>query len=148
MSERKVSVSRVIDAPAQKIFDLIADPAMHPVLDGSGTVKRSHDGNPKRLSLGARFGMSMRIGLPYRIRNTVVVFDDGHSIAWRHWGRHVWRYDIEPTDGGTRVTETFDWSKALTRGLARVYRRTHPAMMASTLERIEHEATRTSAPGA
>jgi hypothetical protein len=75
--DRSVSVSRVINAPAQKIFDILADPAMHPVIDGSDTVKKSNGSNPSRLSDGAKFGMSMRIGMPYRIKNTVVEFEDG-----------------------------------------------------------------------
>jgi hypothetical protein len=142
LSDSKVSVSRVIAAPAQKIFDLLADPLMHPVLDGSGTVKRSRDGNPQRLALGSKFGMSMRIGMPYRITNTVVEFEDGRRIAWRHWGGQVWRYDLETVDRGTQVTETFDWSKAVSRLLGPlVYRRTHPPMMTATLERIEREVT-------
>jgi len=33
------SVAIQIHAPAQRIFDLIARPAMHPVIDGSGTVR-------------------------------------------------------------------------------------------------------------
>lgn len=142
MSDRTVSVSRTIAAPAQKIFDLLADPAMHPVLDGSGTVKKSVGGNPQRLSLGARFGMDMRIGLPYRIRNTVVEFEEGRRIAWRHFGRHVWRYELEPVDGGTKVTETFDWSGAISpRFIERMgYPKKHPAGMAATLERLERRA--------
>ena len=137
-----VSVSRVIDAPPQKIFDLLADPDMHPVLDGSGTVKGARGGNPERLSLGSKFGMDMRIGVPYRIKNTVVEFEDGKRIAWRHAGRHIWRYELEPAGGGTKVTETFDWSRAFTRLLGPlVYRRTHPPMMEATLERIEREVT-------
>ena len=139
----EVSVSRVINASAQQIFDLIANPAMHPVLDGSGTVKRSRQSNPPRLSLGARFGMGMQIGLPYRITNKVVEFEDGRRIAWRHFGRHIWRYTLEPADGGTKVTETFDWSRALTRPLGRsVYARTHPPMMEATLERLEEHVTK------
>jgi hypothetical protein len=137
-----VSVSRTIDAPAQKIFDLLADPEMHAVLDGSGTVKGARSGNPDRLSLGAKFGMDMRIGVPYRIRNTVVEFEEGKRIAWRHAGRHVWRYELEPINGHTKVTETFDWSRALTWLLGPlVYRRTHPPMMRATLERLERHVT-------
>jgi uncharacterized protein YndB with AHSA1/START domain len=139
MSDRTVSVSRIIDAPPQKIFDVLADPAMHPVLDGSGTVKKSHDNNPKRLSGGAKFGMSMRIGLPYRIRNTVVEFEEGKRIAWRHFAHHVWRYELEPVDGGTKVTETFDWSKARSPRFIEMmgYPKRHPEGMAATLERLE-----------
>jgi uncharacterized protein YndB with AHSA1/START domain len=108
-----ISVERVIPAPAQEIFDLLADPAMHPVLDGSGTVRQSREGNPTRLSLGARFGMSMVLGSPYRISNKVVEFEEGRRIAWRHFARNVWRYELEPVEGGTRVRESFDWSHGI-----------------------------------
>jgi len=56
---KAITVERVIPAPAQQIFDLLADPAMHPVMDGSGTVQKSNPENPNRLSLGAKFGMNM-----------------------------------------------------------------------------------------
>ena len=108
--DRKVSASRVIAADRQTIFDLLADPAKHAEFDGSGTVQRVQDGGPQRLEEGAKFGMQMKMGAPYRILNTVVEFDEGQRIAWRHFGGHRWRYELEDADGGTRVTETFDWS--------------------------------------
>ena len=105
-----VSVERVIAATPDRIFDVLADPAQHPVIDGSGTVKHTRGETPARLSLGAKFGMSMKLGVPYGITNTVVEFEDGRRIAWRHFGGHRWRYELEPADGGTRVRETYDWS--------------------------------------
>ena len=83
---------------------------MHPVIDGSGTVKAVGKGAPRRLALGARFGMDMRLGTPYRITNTVVEFDEGRLLSWDHMGRARWRYQFEPVAGGTRVTETWDTS--------------------------------------
>ena len=143
-ADQKVSVTRVINAPAQKIFDIIADPAMHPVIDGSETVKKSDRSNPDRLSDGAKFGMGMRIGLPYRIKNKVVEFEDGKRIAWRHFFGHRWRYELEPVDGGTKVTETFDYSFA--RSPAVIERlgfpKRHPTGMAETLARLDAEATK------
>lgn len=109
---RQVSESVVVAADPEQIFALLADPGRHAELDGSGTVRGSVRG-PKRLYQGATFGMRMRIGLPYLIRNTVVEFEENRRIAWRHFNRHVWRYELEPVPGGTRVTETFDWSTAL-----------------------------------
>ena len=109
---RTVSRSTVVAASPQEVFELLATPARHPELDGSGTVKKPVRG-PARLSSGARFGMQMKIAVPYLITNTVVEFEEGKRIAWRHFGRHVWRYELEPVAGGTRVTETFDWSRAL-----------------------------------
>lgn len=101
-----------INAPAQTIFDVIADPRQHSAIDGSGTVRGTLSG-PTRLSLGAKFGMSMQIGLPYTISNTVVEFDEGRRIGWCHLGRHTWRYELDPVDANTTiVTETFDGSTA------------------------------------
>lgn len=101
-----------IDAPAQVIFDVLADPAQHALIDGSGTVQGALAA-PDRLALGSTFGMSMRIGMPYRIENTVVEFEEGRLIAWRHLNGHRWRYVLEPVDAGTTfVTEIFDGSTA------------------------------------
>lgn len=107
-----VSEERFIAAPPEKIFDVLADPAQHAAIDGSGTVQHARSGGPRRLSLGAKFGMSMRIGVPYRISNTVVEFEEGRLIAWRHFGGHVWRYELEPREGGTLVRETVDYSRS------------------------------------
>ena len=51
-SPKKTAARIVIDAPAQQIFDLIADPRCHPLFDGSGTLQGSISG-PERLYLGA-----------------------------------------------------------------------------------------------
>lgn len=108
---RSVSRSAVVAAPPQEVFALLADPRRHAEIDGSGTVRSALAG-PERLAPGATFGMRMRLGVPYVIRNEVVEFEEGRRIAWRHLGHHVWRYELEPVDGGTRVTETFDWAPA------------------------------------
>ncbi len=50
-------------------------------------------------------------GLPCKIRNRVVELEEDRRIAWRHFGGHRWRYELTPVDGGTRVTETFDYSR-------------------------------------
>jgi hypothetical protein len=54
-----VSVERVINAPATQIFALIADAGKHSSIDGSGTVDHSPE-QSQPLSLGSKFGMSMR----------------------------------------------------------------------------------------
>lgn len=105
-----VSRTREIQAPAQAIFDLLADPRRHHEIDGSGSVQAAQMNAPERLALGAKFGMNMKIGLPYRITNIVVEFEEGRQIAWRHFGGHIWRYILEPTENGTLVTEQFDWT--------------------------------------
>ena len=109
---RIVSRSTIVPAPAQMIFDLLADPRRHNEIDGSGTVQSAQINAPERLSLDATFGMQMRMGLPYKITNTVVEFEENKTVAWRHVGGHIWRYILEPVDGGTKVTEQFDWNKS------------------------------------
>jgi hypothetical protein len=103
----------VIDADPATIFDVLADAAQHPLFDGSGSVKGRVNG-PPRLYLGARFAMRMRIGAPYLTRNRVVEYDEDRRIAWRHFARHIWRFELEPLEGGgaTTVTESFDYSPA------------------------------------
>jgi uncharacterized protein YndB with AHSA1/START domain len=113
MGTRQVSRTAVIAASPEQLFELLADPAKHPLIDGSGTVRASGASAPDRLSLGARFGMEMKMGASYKIRNTVVEFEENRLIAWRHFMGHRWRWLLKPVDGGkTEVTETFDWSTA------------------------------------
>ncbi|UQX86638.1 SRPBCC family protein [Jatrophihabitans telluris] len=103
-----VRVSAVIPAGRQQLFDVLADPAQHPAIDGGGSVKAVREGGPERLSLGATFAMDMHIGADYKILNTVVEFDEPSVIAWRHFNGHIWRYRFLEVDGGTQVVEEWD----------------------------------------
>ena len=142
---KPISVSRVIAAPPQRIFDLLADPKMHPVIDGGGTVRSPRGDNPARLELGAKFGMNMKLSVPYPILNTVVEFEEGRRIAWCHPARNIWRYELEPVDGGTKVTESFDPTGARpgvgTFVRAFGFQKRNKAGMEKTLERIEQHLT-------
>ncbi len=104
-----VTVEKVIPAPADAIFALLADPARHPDIDGSGAVKQAKADAPQRLALGSTFGMSMRLGIPYSMVNTVIEFEDNRRIAWqarppgfvgRFSAGRIWRYELEPVEGG------------------------------------------------
>ena len=100
----------VINAPAAKIFDLLADPHAHARFDGSGTITESISG-PARLYEGAKFGMAMKIKIPYRITNTVVSFEENKKITWCHLMKWTWSYELEDLGNGqTQVTEIFDGS--------------------------------------
>jgi uncharacterized protein YndB with AHSA1/START domain len=133
----QVSRTRLVPAPPQAIFDLLADPRQHARIDGSGTVQSAVSG-PDRLHLGATFGMRMKMGVPYRIKNTVEEFEEGRLIAWRHAGRHRWRYELEPVEGGTQVTETFDTSTvpAPLRPITKLLGRRNGDAIDATLDRL------------
>jgi uncharacterized protein YndB with AHSA1/START domain len=105
------SASTTIEAPASVIFAILADPRQHARIDGSGTVRDAVSG-PDRLELGSEFGMAMKNGAPYKMKNKVVEHEPDRLIAWRHLGAHRWRYELAPTNGGgTLVTETWDLSR-------------------------------------
>jgi hypothetical protein len=108
-----VSATTEVDAPPGAVFDFLRRPANHSIISGDRSVQGATTG-PELLSMGDKFGMSMKVGVPYRIRSKVVEFDQDRVIAWCHWGRHRWRWTLEPAaDGKTRVTETFDLSTAV-----------------------------------
>lgn len=145
MSSQTVSASTTIAAPPAVVFAILSDPRQHARIDGSGSVQGVIDG-PDRLTKGDRFGVDMKLfGLPYKITNVVVEHEPDRRIAWRHFGGHRWRYELEPTaDGGTRVTETFDYSryKGLSKAFIEVLRfpERNRKGIEGTLERLKDAA--------
>jgi uncharacterized protein YndB with AHSA1/START domain len=142
------SVERVIPAPAAKIFELLADPSRHQDIDGSGSVRETKT-TPQRVKLGDQFGMTMKRVVPYSTTNTIVEFEDDRRIAWKTgssgflgkvFGGPIWRYELEPVDGGTRVRETWDVSETgIDKPLLRAgfVKKDTRKSMAKTLENIE-----------
>jgi uncharacterized protein YndB with AHSA1/START domain len=120
MDGHVVSVERVIAAPASDLFAVVADAGRHPEIDGSGTVVRTKPGGAQKLRMGSQFGMSMKVGIPYSMSNTVIEFEPDKRIAWktvfpgllgRFIGGRIWRYQFENVEGGTKVTESWDISQ-------------------------------------
>jgi len=141
---RIVSVTVKVDADPSTIFDLLADPSKHGEIDGSGSVQNAQSSAPARLSLGARFGMDMKLGVKYKITNEVVEFEENARIAWRHFGGHIWRYILEPqADGSTKVTEEFDWKKNKSKLMLKVinaFSKNHKSMEQTLLRMRDHFA--------
>jgi hypothetical protein len=139
-SNKKIArVSAVISASQQEIFALLADPAQHATIDGSGSVKSSRDAHPTRLELGTKFGMEMKVGVPYKITNEVVEFIEGERIAWRHFGGHIWRYILVADGANTCVTEEFDYAHAKSPFFIKLagYPDKNRKSMEKTLERMQ-----------
>src|SRR5215212_2854877 len=131
MTEETMVVRTVINAPAETLFDLLADPSTHVAIDGTGWVPQPVDG--KRLT---ETGQIFRMGMyhdnhpnkHYEMANRVEVFEPPRAIAWLpgqgpdergnlmdskqiEFGGWMWRYDLEPVgDDRTEVTLTYDWS--------------------------------------
>ena len=141
-----VSVERIIDAPVARIFPYLADASKHSEIDGSGTVKGT-GAESTPLTLGSTFGMSMKMGVPYKMVNKVIEFEPDRRIAWQTAfagvlgkliGGRIWRYVLEPIDGGarTRVTESWDISKDKQKFALRGLETKTRDNMAATLERL------------
>ena len=126
-----------IKAPAKVIFDLIADPKNHQKIDGSGMLQGELRA-PERLYLGAKFGMKMKIIIPYLIKNEVVEFEENKSLAWRHLMHNVWRYElIEIDPRTTRVIQTWDGRKARSKRWVSQSYKWVPRAMAKTLVKLK-----------
>ena len=107
----EIKAARIeIAANPSTIFAILSDPKRHKEIDGSSTITSNISG-PARLELGSKFGMKMRLGIKYRIINTVVEYKENELIAWRHLGKWNWRYELKALGPNlTLVTETFDAS--------------------------------------
>ena len=111
-----ITVERTIAAPPEQIFALLSDAGKHQSFDGSGTVRGTRQ-ESRPLSLGTTFGMAMHMGVGYRTSNTVVELEQDRRIAWKTTGLkglvggRIWRYELEPVEGGTLVKESWDVSQ-------------------------------------
>jgi uncharacterized protein YndB with AHSA1/START domain len=146
-----VTVERRIEAPPEPIFELLVHPDRHRDIDGSGTV-RDPKGESQRLEMGSQFGMSMHWGIAYSMVSTVIEYEENRRLAWQtkgpgsigsHFGGRIWRYELEPVEGGTLVRESWDISQesAVTRPLVRRGANQTRKNMAATLERIDQLVT-------
>jgi uncharacterized protein YndB with AHSA1/START domain len=114
-ASKVVSASREIAAPADRIFELIADPLQQPQWDGNDNLAEAPAGQRVR-AVGDVFMMTITMGSVRE--NHVVEFEEGRLIAWRpsEPGKqppgHLWRWELEPVDDSrTLVTHTYDWSR-------------------------------------
>lgn len=141
MSEQQVvSASRVINAPVERIFELIADPSQQPRWDGNANLDHADAGQRVR-GAGATFVMHNAGG---NVReNHVVEFDEGRRIAWRpsEVGKtppgHLWRWQLESIDPThTQVTHTYDWTQLTDENRKQRARATTGDKLEASLDRL------------
>jgi uncharacterized protein YndB with AHSA1/START domain len=124
MADDTVSASTIINAPAEAVFAVLADPARHAAIDGTGWVCEALDRQPLTAA-GQVFRMVMyhpdHPDGNYRMANRVQLFDPPRVISWEpgqdtgdgdpRFGGWLWRYDLAPAGPSeTRVTLSYDWS--------------------------------------
>lgn len=134
MTEESLTATVTVDAPAEVVFDVLADPSTHETIDGTGWVRKPR-ADDRLTRTGQIFRMAMYLdGHPtknYETANCVEVFDRPRAIGWKTgagpggsatsagaaddelvYGGWVWRYDLVPVGPDrTDVTLSYDWSK-------------------------------------
>jgi hypothetical protein len=104
------SVSALIGAPVEAVWDLVSDPRRHPEIAGSGEVLRIEVLGSGVLQRGRIFlsQQNMR-GFSYSTKNRVVIWEPPYRFAWRiglgpaPGVAQIWSFALQPEAGGTRV---------------------------------------------
>lgn len=125
MADDTLSVTAVVNAPPEAVFDVLADPATHSAIDGTGWVCESLDAErltePDQIFRMAMYHPNHPNG-HYEMANRIVVLDRPSAISWEpgydeagdgnlQFGGWVWRYDLTLAGRSeTEVTLTYDWS--------------------------------------
>jgi uncharacterized protein YndB with AHSA1/START domain len=137
---RVVSAVREIDAPSERIFELIADPSQQPRWDGNDNLAQAEAGQRVH-AVGDVFVMTLTRGSVRE--NHVVEFEEGRRIAWtpaepgKRPPGHLWRWELDPIDPSrTRVTHTYDWTRLTDSNRLSRARATTPERLAASLDRL------------
>ena len=104
-----------ISAPAEAVFDLIADPQRQPEWDGNDNLGTAIEGQRVR-GTGGSFITTLTKGVDRE--NHIVDFEEGRLIAWQPsevggepFGQK-WVWQIEPIGGDSvLVRHIYDWTK-------------------------------------
>jgi len=115
-----------INASAETIFGVLADPTKHQAIAGTGQAGKLVEPLDKEpiTGLGQIFRMAMyhpnHPGGDYEIFNRVTEFKPPRVIAWKPgydagsglaFGGWTWRYELTPAGpSATEVTLAYDWS--------------------------------------
>jgi ligand-binding SRPBCC domain-containing protein len=103
----------LVPCPPRALFEFLARPANLPLVSPPELHLRLVDG-PERLSLGSRITVQgSRFGIPQRITSEVTAFEEGVGFTDAQvagpFGKFVHTHRVEPADGGSRMTDRFDF---------------------------------------
>jgi hypothetical protein len=122
MTTERFEVQRQVAAAPAKVFALLCDPSGHVTIDSSGMLQ-SAEGNPVKQA-GDEFVVHMdREALndfplgKYDVTVLITRFEQDALIEWTIAGggrpsiKHLYGYQLEPSETGTLVTSYYDWSQ-------------------------------------
>lgn len=108
-----VEVSRVVNAPASELYELVSDVTRMGEWSPE-TTAAEWIGGASAPVVGAKFKGSNTAGPNnWSTKPTVTVAEPGREFAFKVPGGSgpTWTYRFDPVDGGTRVTETVHQTK-------------------------------------
>jgi uncharacterized protein YndB with AHSA1/START domain len=137
---RVVRASRVIEAAAERVFELIADAAQQPRWDGNDNLKEAAPGQRVR-AVGDVFTIRLKRG---GVRdNRVVDFVEGRRVAWlpavpgKSPPGHLWAWELKPLGPSrTLVTHIYDWTELTDRSRMPRARATTADKLEASLDRL------------
>ena len=103
-----VTVSRIVDARAETLYDLISDVASMPAFSPE-TVSVTWCSGDSTVAPGARFKGKNAVGkMTWSTKPTVRVAERGIEFAFETPGKSgsLWRYQFEHVAEGTKITES------------------------------------------
>lgn len=122
MTTERLTAERTIDATPAQVFAVVADPQGQVAIDSSGMLMSAPDPRPLTV-VGQTFDIRMdREALGdypmgrYTVTNVVTKVEPDRLIEWEVTAAsfprlgHVYGYELEAVEGGTRVTSYYDWS--------------------------------------
>lgn len=134
------SVSRVVHASPETLFELIADPAKQPQWDGNDNLGSAKPGQRVH-HVDDMFIMTLARGVERE--NHVVEFIENQLIAWlpaspgEPPAGHLWRWELKDLgDGTTEVQHTYDWSNLHDEVRLKRARATNASSLMSSVERL------------
>jgi uncharacterized protein YndB with AHSA1/START domain len=122
MTSERFEIKRQIAATPAAVFAVVSTPSGHVKIDASGMLQ-SADGPPPK-KVGDEFVVHMdRESLndrplgKYDVRVIITKFEPGRLIEWTVAAatqppvKHLYGYQLEPSEDGTLVTTYHDWSQ-------------------------------------
>jgi uncharacterized protein YndB with AHSA1/START domain len=140
----QIQVSRIVEAPVERVFALIADPDRHPDLDGTGTLRASRT-HTVITEVGDVFIMDVHahdIGRN-QSQSVVTTYVRDRALGWapgpvdRDPFGHTFTFTLEPNgDDQTLVTLTYDWSAVTDEQLLATMPRVSKEELSRSLDRL------------
>lgn len=153
-TDKKLQATKVIDAPADAVFAVLADPNRHGAIDGAESIRGVEGTTPPISGIGQVFIMNMHaddLG-DYRMVNSVTAYVPGARIGWApkvdptcelaekldgmDASGHTFTYDLRETDGGTEVTSVYEWTGVKDPQFEKMFPRVSQEQLAGTLDRL------------